>query len=209
MPIPSALSATAGAALSATNTLPKIGGIYRAVNGGHVRVRLLNEAASQTFDRGELVSLDASGNVTNLFTTADSTANTATFPNTAVAQATPSTMVAGMILKAATNGSASTDKSFPLVEAGENVEFLIRVYNSTSTSAETQDVKVGDNAEITRYFCAGISSVRDAQTVCSAAPNATDGKNHVVIVEIPSEHGATDTYPPVWVRVRPEACAYS
>lgn len=211
MPLPTPIAPTASA-LSSTNTLPKIGAIYRAVGWGHVKTRLLNEAASQTYDRGELVSLNASGAVTNLGTAADPSANAVSASMSASAQGTPSTLVAGMALKAAGNLSAATTSiqdAVPVVEASAHVEFLMRVYNATRTSAEVQDVAVGDAAELFRYAGASISTtVRDCQTVISAAPNGTDGINKVVITNIPREWAATDQYPPVWCMVRSEACAF-
>lgn len=190
--------------LSATNTLPKGLKWRPASGGGGIRTVRLPEAASQTFDAFELVSLDSSGNVTNLFAKSDPAANAVTSSASASAAGSPATLVIGMTLTPASNlGSASTTNNIEIIVADDNAEFLIRVYNATGSSAEMQDVLVGDRAELFRYGGASISStIRDCQTVISDSANATDGINKVVVAEIPADLVAADQYPGVWVKVR-------
>jgi hypothetical protein len=159
-----------------------------AAGGGGIRQITLPEGASQTFQKFELVAL-SSGKVANYSGEADPAAAAVT------AAGAEGDLVLGMALQKATG---TTDTPIDVIIADDNVEFLLRVYNATATSAELQDVTVGDLAELFRYNGAG-----DIQTVISAAPNGTDGINKVVIVEKPNDRSATDQFPGVWVKVRP------
>lgn len=181
MPLPGAYS---------SGTLPKTP-LWRPIAGQAGNIHL-PEAASQTFQVGELVSINSSGQVINLGGKSDPTA---TNVSSDLGTTRLTDQVLGMALTAASNGSASTSNNIEIVPATGN-DFFLRVYNSTATDAELQDVQVGDFAELYRYNGAG-----DIQTVISAAPDGSVDK--VQIVEKPDDRSATDQFPGVWVRVRP------
>lgn len=203
------LSPTQGAALSSTNTLPKLHAPYRPIGDVTAPTIFANEAASQDFDIHELVSFDSSGNVTKLNALAAPAANAVSASGAASAVATNSTLIIGMTKTAASNsGSASTTRNIEVLPSWA-YEFLVRVYAATSTDAQVQDVLVGDRVAFQRYGGASISStVRDCQTVATAAPDGTDAINKGRIVEIDPDFAATDQYPPVWVQVRVTACQW-
>jgi len=182
MPLPGSYS---------SGTLPKTPLWRTADSSGAVETRAFPEAASQTFQVGELVGLNSSGQVINLGTKADPSAAGVSSSLQA------SDLVLGMALTSASNGSASTTPNISVIVATGNTQFFLRVYNATATSAELQDVVIGDKAELFRYNGAG-----DIQTVISDAANGTDGINKVIVVEKPAGASATDQYPGVWVRVR-------
>jgi len=174
-----------------SGTLPKNAPLWRpASNGTGVYTRRMTEAASQTFQFGELVSSDSSDNVINLGGLADPSAASIT---SSLGTTRLTDQVRGLALMPA---SGTTGAFVDVVEG--DFEVFLRLYNATATNAEVQDVKVGDYAELFRYNGAG-----DIQTVCSPAPNGTDGINKVQIVEIPVDRSATDQFPGVWVRIRP------
>jgi len=182
MPLPGAYS---------SGTLPKTPRWRTADGAGGSSTRHYPEAASQTFQHGELVGLNSSGQVINLGTIVDPGAGLES------ASLVAGDLVLGMALASANNTTASTTNNIPVILATDNVEFFLRLYNDTATDAQLQDVAVGDKAELFRYNGAG-----DIQTVCSAAPSGTDGINKVVITEKPDDRSATDQYPGVWVKVR-------
>lgn len=138
-----------------------------------------------TFQAFELVTM-TSNEVDNLGALADPSAAAIT------ASLADGDLVLGMALQGA-SGNSTVD----IIMADDNVEFLLRLYNATATSAEKQDVKIGDLTELFRYNGAG-----DIQTVCSPAPNGTDGINKGVITELPDARSATDQFPGVWVKIR-------
>lgn len=193
--------------LSSTATLSKGARWRPAASGGGIRQVTLKEAASQTFDAFELVSIDSAGNVTNLGALADPAANAVSSSMSTNSVPTQSTLVYGMALDPASNAAAiSTTNNIRVIVADDATEFFLRLFNSTGTSCEVQDVAIGAVYELKRYGGASISTtVRDAQTVVVVPANGTDGINKVVLTEIPLEWAATDTYAGVWVKVRKEA----
>lgn len=175
-----------------SGTLPKTPLWRTADSSGAVETRAFPEAASQTFQVGELVGLNSSGQVINLGTKADPSAAGVSSSLAA------GDLVLGMALTSAANAaSASATPNISVIVATPNTQFFLRIYNATATSAELQDVAIGDKAELFRYNGAG-----DIQTVISDAPNGTDTINKVLVVEKPAGASATDQYPGVWVRVR-------
>lgn len=167
-----------------SGAIPKDGPLYRVKNGGQPDIRLIPTAASQTYDAGELV-----------FVTSEAVTQIAALPSSG---SVSSSLVAGDLIAGMVLDDAPASGNVRVVIANDDTEFFVRVYNATATSAELQDVAIGDNAEIFRYNNGGI-----AQTVISDAPNGTDGINKVNIVEKPADRSATDQYPGVWVKVRP------
>ena len=154
--------------------------------------RLFREAASQTFQAEELVSLDSSGNVINMGTLADPSAASVS------AALVAGDFILGMAKNAASNLSAiSPTKNIAVVVADDTFKFFCRVYNSTATSAELQDVALGDLASFKRYNGAG-----DIQTVITDAADGTDAVNKGVVLEKPNDLSDTDQYPGVWVGIR-------
>lgn len=182
MPLPGSYS---------SGTLPKTPLWRTADSTGAVETRAFPEAASQTFQVGELVGLNSSGQVINLGTKADPSAAGVSSSLAA------GDLVLGMALTSAANGSASTTPNISVIVATGNVQYFLRIYNASATSAELQDVAIGDKAELFRYNGAG-----EIQTVISDAANGTDTLNKVIVVEKPAGASATDQYPGVWVRVR-------
>jgi hypothetical protein len=183
MPLPGSYS---------SGTLPKTPLWRTADSSGAVETRAFPEAASQTFQVGELVGLNSSGQVINLGTKADPSA--AGVSSSLVA----GDLILGMALTSASNAaSASATPNISVIVATGNVQYFLRIYNATATSAELQDVSIGDKAELFRYNGAG-----EIQTVLSDAPNGVDTINKVMVVEKPAGASATDQYPGVWVRVR-------
>lgn len=190
--------------LSSTNTLSKPQVNRPAMLGGAQRTYSAKEAASQTFDYGELVSLDSSFNVTNLFAKADPAANAVSSAGSSSTIATNSTLVAGIALVAAANaGAISTTKNIVVLIGDDSVEFFLRVYDATATNAVTSNLNVGMITSFFRYGGASISSTqRDCQTVFGYQANGTDAINKGQITYIPSEWASTDQYPAVWVKIR-------
>jgi hypothetical protein len=174
-----------------SGTLPKTVRWRLKSGSGTVPQKAFPEAASQTFQKDELVGLNSSGQVINLGTLAD--------PGAAAISASLAAgdLVLGLALTSASNTTASTTDNIDVILATDNVEFFLRVYNATPANAELQDVAIGDLAEPFRYNGAG-----DIQTVISAAPNGTDLINKMVITDKNADDSATDQYPGVWCSIR-------
>lgn len=160
------------------------------------------EAASSDFRKGELLLISTSGGV-------DYVTQSVTIPSSN--DTVSSSLAEGDLILgfAGKDYSGTTGDPVPVIPA-EDVEILCRLYNSTDTSAQVQDVAIGDKCEFFRYRD---SNILDTYPVVSAAPNGTDGINKGVIVGRYSledgtisnngEQGLTDTYGLVWVRIRP------
>lgn len=190
--------------LSSTATLAKPQHWRPVPGAGGMRQVTLYEAASQTFDYGEIISLDTSGNVTNMGALSDPAANAVSSAMSTASATSPSTLCYGIALQPASNLSAiSTTRNIPVLILDNNIEVFLRVYNSTGTSCEVQDVAIGTAYEPRRYGGANISTtVRDCQTVIAVPANGTDLINKFILMEIPNEYALTDTYAGMWFKVR-------
>jgi len=177
---------------SGSGEIPKNAPLWRpTANGTGCWTRPIPEAASSTFQIGELVSDTTSDTVTMLGGLANPGNSTLT---SSLGTTARTDSIRGLALQSA---SGTTGALVDVVQG--DFEVFLRVYSATATNAETQDIKVGDLAEVFRWQDAnGV-----IQTVISPAKNATDGINKVQIVEIPADRSATDQFPGVWVRIRP------
>lgn len=230
MPLPLAPLPTSATALSSTVTLPK-GAMAAPTTTAPLTVRRFREAASQTFDEGELVSLDSSGNVTNLGALADPTAGALSKYDTAIARATIATLVLGMTKTAASNKTAASTTANIEVILCAGAKFLLRGVaftadvtaanmEATRGTSEVRDVVMGVGRILGRYAGANIASStadtqvgRDCQTVFSitSTPDAT--KDRVRPLEhVDSTYGGpwapTSSWPGVWVVVEQDARTY-
>lgn len=193
---------TGHTALSATVTLPK-GASWAPIFGSCVTIGTYREAASQTYDGGELVSLNSSGQVTNVYATADPTAGALTLLNTALDRKDCETLILGMAVSPARNLSAASSNTVDVVLA-HGARFFLRFVgatanvtaanmDATSTDSEMSDVVIGKLVQIGRYAGANIASAtadtavgRDCQTIITNHQNATAINNVGRVVQIPS-----------------------
>lgn len=160
------------------------------------------EAASSTFKMWEPLIISTSGGVDYV---------TQTIAKPATNDTVSASLAAGDLILgfAGRDASGTTGTPIPVILANQ-VDILTRLYNSTATSAEVQDVAIGDLTEPLRYRDSGAD---DVYMVVTPAPNGTDGINKFTIVERYSledgtdanngEQSLTDTYALVWVRPRP------
>lgn len=152
------------------------------------------EAATSDFKKFELVKL-SSGKVTQI----------ATIPSAlgVSSSVTDGDLILGMALK---DASGTEDTVIPVIVANDFTDFLLRIHNSTATSAQEQDVTLSDLAELFRYAGASTAVI---QTVVSAAPNGTNGINQVRIIEKLDGQLAAAEYGWVWVNVRAVSREYN
>jgi len=230
MPLPLAPLPTSAAALSTTVTLPK-GAMAAPTTSAPLTVRRFREAASQTFDEGELVSLDSSGNVTNLGALADPTAGALSKYDTAINRATIATLVLGMTKTKASYLSAISTTANVEVILCAGAKFLLRGVDFTADvtaanmeatrgTSEVRDVIVGVPKIVGRYAGPNIASStngttvgRDCQTVFSITSTADATKDRVRVVEhVDSTYGGpwapTSSWPGCWVVVETGATTF-
>lgn len=166
---------------------------WRNRNGGQCAQILVPEASGADFKKFELVKL-SSGKVTQI-----ATAPSALAVSSSV---TDGDLILGMALK---DASGTVDTPIPIVLADDLNDFLLRIHNSTATSAQEQDVTLSDLAELFRYAMA----TSHYQTVVSAAPNGTNGINQVRIIEKLAGQPDAAEYAWVWVNVRAVSREYN
>lgn len=229
MPLPLAPLPTSAAALSTTVTLPK-GAMAAPTTSAPLTVRRFREAASQTFDEGELVSLDSSGNVTNLGALADPTAGALSKYDTALDRATIATLVLGMTKTKASYKTAASTTANIEVTLCAGAKFLLRGVaftadvtaanmEATRGTSEVRDVIPGLPKILGRYAGANIAATadtsvgRDCQTVFSITSTADVTKDRVRVVEhVDSTYGGpwapTSSWPGCWVVVENGAATF-
>lgn len=232
MPQPLAPLLTTDTALSATVTLPK-GAMFAPTGTAPLTVRKFREAASQTYDEGELVSLDSSGFVTNLTALADPTAGALSELTATIDRDDNATLVLGMVKRKARYLAATSTEADVEVILCEGAKFYVRFIGATADvtaanmggatvrgNSEVQDVSVGEMCTLGRYAGANIAAStagstvgRDCQTVILSAGDATATKNYARVVQDPSStYGGpwapTSIYPGVWIVVDSDASTF-
>jgi len=159
--------------MAKTNTITKDGAAWRCVAGKARQVRYVTAAAIK---RGDFIKDNGSGLATNAL---------------AAASAGTATSTGGVsIIGQALHDAASGDNLDVLV-ADDNVEFHMRIYNSTASASEQQDVSVGTAYQLSRYTPATGSG-----TVYMMGTGTTNPEFKVVQKSLAS--AADDDYGFVW-----------
>ena len=160
--------------------LRKDGPLARSVNGGCLNIKPYVAAAA--LNRGDFV-LISSGQAAQAIALPGS-ANSASASG-------GSTAVLGVCA-----GKCDSGATVDVIIADDQTEFMLRLYNSTASSAEQQDVTLGTAYQYSRYRGAG-STEADAWYVLSQT--TTNGE--CIVTEKSPTSAAADDYGIVWVKI--------